>query len=152
MGRDRLALAVGIGCEIDARGRAGRGAQLRDDRLLRGDDAEQRQRVDAIFREAIGTTEGKLAIALGRAAEQMSTELYAYYEPLAYLVIVLDPFEKNVSVCVNRAYWDALAFQFRDVTGKAEQFLRDDQIIEALGLCIREGRAWVESMMKMGPP
>lgn len=113
---------------------------------------EQRQRVDAIFREAIGTTEGKLAIALGRAAEQMSTELYAYYEPLAYLVIVLDPFEKNVSVCVNRAYWDALAFQFRDVTGKAEQFLRDDQIIEALGLCIREGRAWVESMMKMGPP
>ena len=113
---------------------------------------EQLQSLDAIFGEAIKTTEGKFAIALGRSAQKMATNLYIYYEPLAYLVVVLDPFKKKVAVSANSHYWPALERQLMDLMQKAETLLGEERFVEAVGLCIREGRVCVESLMKLGPP
>ena len=108
--------------------------------------------MDASFREAIGTTELTLAIALGRSASAMSGILYVYYEPVAYLVVVLDPFEKKVSLSAKDTNWHVLYDQFNALIEKAETLLRQDRLFDAVGTCIREGCEWVEAMRKLGRP
>jgi hypothetical protein len=113
----------------------------------------QRKTIDELFRQAVKPADGKLAIAvaLGRSAEEMSSALYVYYEPLAYLVVALDPVERKVSVSANICYWPAMESRFLETTAQAEALLREQRIVEALALCIREGCEWVRMMMRLGP-
>jgi hypothetical protein len=106
----------------------------------------QRESVDAVFREAVKTTEGKLAIALGRSADELSHNLYVLYEPCATLVVALDPFEKIVSVSIAYVYWDAMEPRFKEATEKAEALLREERIVEALVLCIHQACEWMNAM------
>lgn len=104
---------------------------------------EQWERVDMLYEQVEAKMGGTLFVLLtDDPAQEAATYIYVLPEPCKSpcVVIALDLAGKQVSICADNNLWPSLEAGFRTLMDRAEQLLRQDDLIEALILALHKVR------------